>query len=165
MGAKADVPDASVGVDIDGEQYVTAVADGDLRTREGTDPLAVATFVSDLESWNIALLGLLPRLLKHLEPRVKPDVLAARMRSLEPSVLRERPGHILVHYEDDAGDEATVDIVIGAGGPRKAEVHANDTELWKLLEGGGKLAQLVTSRVRVSGDVAYVLELARLIDG
>lgn len=164
MGAKADVPDITLAVHIDDTAFVTVVTDGDLSTREGKDPGAMATFVSDLASWRIALLGLLPRLLKQLEPKLTSDVLAAHLRAIEPCVLREKPGQITVHYEDDAGDEATVDILIGGGGPRRAVVHASDTELWRLLEGGGRLSQLVTSRVRVSGDVAYAIELARLID-
>ena len=165
IGEETDVPDVTIGVRIDDESYVTAVADGVMENSLGNDDAAVTTFVSDRESWNIALLGLLPRLLKHIEPRLAKADIPARLRALEPSVLASRPGIIVVHYEDDAGDEAKVEIHVGKGGTRRAVVKATDAEFWKLLEGGGRLSQLVTSRVRVTGDVAYLLDLARLIDG
>ncbi|MBC7794861.1 MAG: hypothetical protein H7Z43_14240 [Clostridia bacterium] len=163
-GDDADVPDAAVNVRVGKESYATAITDGKFDTNAGEAPEAIATFVSDLDSWRIALLGLLPRLLKHVEPKLATVDIEARMRAFEPAPLRHKPGTIVVHYEDDAGDASKVTVTIGAGSGRKAEIHATDSELWKLIEGSGRLSQLITSRVRVSGDVAYVLELVRLIE-
>jgi hypothetical protein len=161
--ARVQLADVAMAVHLDGEHFVTAIEDGMLVTRDGDAP-ALAVFDSDMESWRIAVLELTPRLLKRADASISSLRVVERLGHLKLDGLHDCPGVLNVVYEDDAGDEASVRITIAGGSSREARIQANDGELWRLLDGGGRLSQLVTSRVRVSGDIGYVVELARLLE-
>lgn len=155
----------TVTVSVDGDaDYAIAVSDAGLVTSDGAAADALLTFTTDVASWRIALLELLPRMLAHVEPKVPRLRLAELLGRIDTGALRQKPGSITHVYEDDAGDEATVTLRIGSGGNAKAGIRVSDTELWRLLESGGRLSQLLRSRVKVEGDIGYLLELTRIVE-
>jgi hypothetical protein len=144
--------------------YTITVTPSGLVTTDGAPEGALLTFSTDLASWRIALLELLPRLLKHLTPYVPRLRIAEHLQRLDLETLRKKPGSMTHVYEDDAGDEATVVVTIGTGGKAAASIKVTDSELWKLLQGGVRLSQLLNSRIQVRGDLGWVVDLARVIE-
>ncbi|MEZ0311854.1 MAG: hypothetical protein ACAI38_08760 [Myxococcota bacterium] len=155
---------AGVSVAGDGE-YAIALTDAGLATSDGKPADALLVFNTDVASWRIALIELLPRVLKHIEPKVTPTKVALHLGRIDLGGLRKAPGSLTLVFEDDAGDEAKVVLTVGESGGPAASIHVTDTELWRLLESGIKLSQLVRSRVKVSGDLGYLLTLARVAEG
>ena len=84
--------------------------------------------------------------------------IAARTSTRLPPVVIE-PGFIDLELEDDAGDTTHVGISIGDGRGARARLQISDRELLQIIETGGRLATLLASRLRVEGDLAYVLRL------
>lgn len=165
VGPAAGLSGITVGVSVAGDaDYAIAVTDSGLTTSDGKPTGPLLSFSTDLESWRIALVDLLPRVLRHLEPRAEKLRVAHHFGRVDLQALRNKPGSITHVYEDDAGDEATVVLSIGTGGSSAASIGVTDTELWRLLESGGKLSQRLRSRVKVSGDIGYLLDLARLVE-
>jgi hypothetical protein len=103
--------------------------------------------------------------LKHIEPKVGVAKAAYHLGRIDLGGLRKAPGSLTLEYEDDAGDEARVVLTVGRASGAAASIHVTDTELWRLIESGAKLSQLVRSRVKVSGDLGYLLTLARVAEG
>ncbi|MEO1174430.1 MAG: hypothetical protein AAFX94_20605, partial [Myxococcota bacterium] len=84
--------------------------------------------------------------------------------AIRPDRLYSVPGRIRIDYEDDAGDRAKVDIVVADGSGPSVQVSATDADLWAFLGGGAALSQLVRTRVRIDGDVAYLLSVVSIIE-
>ncbi len=165
VGSVPALVGVTVGVSVAGDaDYTIAVTPKGLVTSDGKPSAPLVSFATDVASWRIALVELLPRVLKHIEPKVTPTKVAHYLGRIDFEGLRKAPGSIAHVYEDDAGDEAKVVLTVAAGGGPAASVHVNDTELWRLLESGAKLSQLVRSRVKVGGDITYLLALARVVE-
>ena len=165
VGRVPKLAGVTVGVSVagDGDYTIAVTADG-IATTVGKPTAPLVTFTTDVASWRIALIELLPRVLKHIEPKVTAANVAGYLGRVDLGGLRKTPGTVTHVYEDDAGDEAKVVLAIGSGTGPAARIHVTDTELWRLLESGAKLSQLVRSRVKVDGDVTYLLALARLVE-
>lgn len=145
------------------------IADGStLKVIEDLPEHPHVTFVSDTDSFRIAMFDLLPQVLRHTEKQLGERSSADHVERYGATVNLDRlfalPGKIRVLYEDDAGDEANVVIVLGDGNGPEARVSATDSDLWALLEGGGGLAQLLRARVRIDGDIAYLLSVVAVIE-
>jgi hypothetical protein len=165
VGPVPSLAGVTVGVSVSGDaDYAIAVIDKGLVTTDGKPAEPLMTFSTDVASWRIALLDLLPRVLAHIEPKAAGLRAAHYLARIDLEAVRKTPGSIIHVYEDDAGDEARVALTIGNGAGPSASIQVTDTELWRLLESGAKLSQLVRSRVKVGGDIAYILALARLVE-
>ena len=166
VGKAKGLPAITVGVRVEGDaDYTFQLTDAGLTITDGAPSDALVTFSTDVASWRIALLDLLPRVVKHIEPKASRLRIAEHLTKLDLAALRKKPGSITHVYEDDAGDEATVVLTVGSGGRPAASIAVTDTELWKLLDAGMRLSQLVRSKVKIAGDVTYVLDLARVVEG
>lgn len=119
--------------------------------------------IADVESWRIGALEVTPQLLRKLEKRLPSNLERLRQSGLRPQVLSGHPGTVQLHYSDDAGDEATAEIRIAGGQGPRAQIHATDRDLWGLLKSGQSLSAILRSRVRVDGDLPYLLRLARAL--
>ncbi len=165
VGPVASLVGVTVGVSVAGAgEYALTVTDEGLVTSEGRAADPLLTFTTDVASWRIALVELLPRVLKHIEPRLTAATLARQLAAIDLASLRKAPGRITHVFEDDAGDEAKVVLAVGTGSGPAADIHVTDAELWRLLESGAKLSQLVRSRIKVGGDVGYLLSLTRVVE-
>lgn len=166
VGTGTKLPQLTVCVRVKGDaEYGITLGDSGLTTTDGAPEQPLVTFATDMASFRIALLDLLPRVLKHIEPKASRLRVAEHLAKLDTDALRKKPGSITHVYQDDAGDEATVVLTVGNGGRPAASISVTDTELWKILDAGMRLSQLVRSRIKVGGDVAYVLDLARVVEG
>lgn len=126
---------------------------------------------SDAASYAIAMLEVLPRVLKHFDAgwrehgHLVERALITHARELTGATLAAQPGTLTLAYVDDAGDEARATVTLGSGRGPAATLRASDAELWRLLAGGARLAQLLTTRIQIGGDVGYVLRLAHALEG
>ncbi len=140
----------------------------ELRVEEGRAEQPHLSFLSDVDSFRIAMFDILPRILKTVErtlgEKSPADPIEQYGASLGPDRLYDLPGTIDVHYTDDAGDEAQVTIQIASGEGPRATVCASDADLWTLIESGGRLTQLLRSRAELQGDVGYLLSVAGLVE-
>lgn len=126
---------------------------------------------SNVASFEIAMLEVLPRVLKHFDAgwrehgHLVERALVTHARDLTGATFAALPGTLRLAYVDDAGDEAHATLTLGAGRGPTATLRASDTELWRLLAGGAGLAQLLTTRIQIGGDVGYVLRLTHTLEG
>lgn len=148
-------------------EFSLVVRDGVLHAKAGLPPSPHLSFASNVDSFRLAMFDLLPQILTHLE-RVLPETPILCSSELgdriQPELLRNHPGRVVVDYVDDAGDEARVEIIIADGHGPYAHAQLTDRDLWTLIESQGRIRELLRSRVTLAGDVAYVLRLAALID-
>ena len=153
------------------EHFTVMAHDRLFATREGTaeDPLVTCTTTP--QAWRLTVRDLLPRALRLLGPsvarvRARLDELAHAPAPLANLVrtLQKSPGSIAIEFTDDAGDVSACELTIGSGDGPRASLAINDADLWPFLSGEIKFAKLLRSRVRLDGDVAYLLRLARLFD-
>jgi hypothetical protein len=119
----------------------------------------------DSEAWRAVALDLWPRMLRQLAPRLdklRADLLTfAARRNLDAlrTDLAKLSGTLRVDYVDDAGDTASFALQLGSGQGPHAQVIAQESDIWPLLRGEARLAQLFKSRFKMSGDPGYVLRL------
>ncbi len=164
VGQVSGVPAITVGINVGGDaDYEVSVGDAGLAVRDGRATSPLISFDTDLTSWRIAI-AMLPRVFKTVEPRLGGVKLVEHLRRIDLDALRKKPGKLVHVYEDDAGDEAEVTLRVGAGSGPTTKIRVTDTELWKLLLAGGRLSQLLHSRIQVSGDVGYALGLAQILE-
>lgn len=172
-GRELAIPEHVVAVElVGGAKTLTfglRFAGAELRVTAGQPESRLVTFVSDLASWKIAAFDLLPRMLRKLEARLgdsarAADLIGAHAHRVAPESLRGAPGTIELDYVDDAGDEASVRVLVANGAGPRVRLHVTDTELWRLVDSGMRLSQLLRTRLQLDGDVAYLLELGRLLD-
>jgi len=160
--------DFCVRFDIDGEIYDVVFVNGKLSTaaRDSLEPLVAITCTGD--HWRLMVHDTLPRILRYIDgrlrqtPRLIVDFAAERAPQLDPQQLLDLPGLLEISFTDDAGDKVEFSCRIGTGiGPRAA-LEASDSDLWAVLKAGSGVVDLIKSRARVSGDVAWVWRLLRL---
>lgn len=164
LGSASGLPAITVGIHVAGDaDYELSVNEAGLSVREGKASSPLVSFDTNLASWRIAV-DMLPRVFKTVEPKLAKVSLADQLGRVDLEALRKKPGKLVHVYEDDAGDEAEVTLRIGAGTGPTTTIRVTDTELWKLLQAGGRLSQLLTSRIQVSGDVGYALSLAQILE-
>lgn len=169
VGGLSDTPwRVQVGAQL-GEDAFSMVAEGtELVVSDGLPDRPHITFVSDSDSFRIAMFDLLPQILRHTEKQLGSGDSAPHVKNygdaIRPDRLYSVPGRIRIDYEDDAGDRAKVDIVVADGSGPSVQVSATDADLWAFLGGGAALSQLVRTRVRIDGDVAYLLSVVSIIE-
>ena len=129
----------------------------------GTEPCdaPLLTVSSDYESWKLACLDLLPRILKKLESWPETRRAPNPDRALR---WASRPGGLEIELTDDAGDQARFSVRIGEGSARRAMIRATETDLWRLLEPGARLSSLLRSKLELDGDAGYPIQLAQLLE-
>jgi len=113
---------------------------------------------------------LVPSLLRLVEkalPRWRASA-AARPPSaahLDLSRLARRPGRLDLEVLDDAGDTFAASLRVGDGSGPRALLRLTDPELRRLFAGGTRLSSLLGSRVQVTGDLGWLVQLVSLVEG
>ncbi|MEL6340248.1 MAG: hypothetical protein AAFZ38_11740 [Myxococcota bacterium] len=139
---------------------------GELTVQDSLPDDPHLTFRSSLDSYRTAMFDLLPRVLRHLEESGTETGSELVSPLLQPKIdaLRDHPGSIEVDFLDDAGDRASVDVLIASGDGPKTGIHATDDDLWSFLEEGARPSRFLQSRVELSGDIAYVIRLLHAVE-
>ena len=156
-----------MGVEIAATHYTLTIDGADLQAvAQAADDLPL-TLRLDRESWRTAVHDLLPRLLRYAKkhPATLADALMPMQKSVNHAALIDaltaEPGVVSLHFTDDAGDSALYEFHIASGAGPRAEIYADDGDLWHALEASGKAARLATTKIRLAGDTGY---LTRLIE-
>lgn len=130
----------------------------------------LVTYRCTLAAWQCAIHQVLPLLIKqtnaharHWRTFVHRALQHPRVAAF-PGALRRLPGTLGITYTDDAGDCARFELAIAGGRGPNVHVEATDADLWALLRSRGRVLRLLRSRMRITGDLTYLLQLARLVD-
>lgn len=142
------------------EVFTLSLVNGVLTAQQGPSAGALVCVTSDRPSWEIATLDLWPRVMKRLDwAGIRAGAMVVDAAAV--AAVRSQPGLIQLTFTDDAGDTARCSIAIAGGRGPEVHVHAGENDLWALVAARAGWAQLLRSRTRIEGDVAYLLRLLR----
>ncbi len=161
-----------VGVEVaDGGAYTLTAGGPSLEARPSLPAAGGLVVRLSRAAFDAQARDLLPRLLRYAEKHWDRlhEALGRLARgpaaSLRPEAMAAQPGLLRVHYTDDAGDGIEAALALGGGNGPEARIELDDRELWELLDGGGKLTRLlVGGRVRVRGDLGYLVRLVGMLE-
>jgi hypothetical protein len=154
---------------VGGEAFTLWLDGGQLHSEPGLGVPSVLTFDVPPEDFAPQLRELVPRLVRYTERHIGRAHDSARRFATERAAhidtmaLMRDPGRVELLFTDDAGDTTRVGVTVGNGHGPVAHVHIGERDLLQALESGGRVAKLLGTRLRVDGDLGYVLRLVGMI--